>query len=1082
MHKKINSYFLIFIILFSMFPVSADAPIKYYEIDSDIELRGAIFVNVDSTEFYASLNNGIIQIDSNNHYNNVLIKFKGTALNSRLKKYNGFNVGYTHITDNGIITNELKPLEIDYQGFAYLTCDFSTVIINGMTGTTTTTLTGLSGNQSISVPNGSSYDLNITNNQLGVWTINGTDFSKRVLWTLNITSENLTNFQIKKIIPYDFDMQIDMDDKQITYYENDTLISFWDEVVINSTNATSYIKVPKTSTTEQQQYWLYYKNSSVNSASNGDDTFIQWHGASSVTFLDALIVNPTNIVYESKARTQSDTHNFRIGLSNTETTENDDCLKIISYHSTNKRYMSSRKNNVATNVDEIPKFTTNTYYKLKIINDGTNVSGFVNENQISANITTNIPTDNMGLSMWLSNGAGDQLWSFIRKYTTIEPTWAANGEEQTASGTVNITATITGDFDEQSYNTSQSREFILTPTGLTNNIIINTTSIDYNVTVITYWTENTTLQSETAIDGYAKQYINYTPLFNITSTDLNTTFTFNFSAQDYIGTATSTLDGVLKTTTRDGQDINASVGSLIEATPYWWNVTVLYNNIFTLSNQSDTTAYLGISKQFNDSNYNDPDNNPILSRLWNFGDSTNINISDPTHTYTSLGVFNTNYTVTEDAPTNSQTITKEFNVTVKIQPPQNVTTISHQTNVSINWDDYAYADKYSVYELEDGFPYVDIDPVIDGVKDAIYDYAHEFLIFSPNPITHGDYDTIYPIRTALGAYLLIESIDNDDKLGDDDTIYYFDLDNDGLTVNDPAWKITDNIIKKYLWDGNSWQVTGGTNAVGDSTGGGTHYPIHELFIPITELGANWTNGSTVKVLVKREDSALSPDVIAWYPYGNINNTDTNLWQEMVLNDPESYNLLTNVTLSNYTALNLTPFTIYHGAVSSWNDTTESNYTLFDVITEDIRYFNVSGYILDDLGNTLSGAIVYSCNGFVHEITQSDIYGYWIGYNFREGNYTICGNKSGYIDNSTDIYVSSNMSNVNVTLTAYIITDWEIYQKLLLLESQNDEILLNMSINNTIVNDKIDTILIFILLNMAVIVGIIMGKRGKNNDK
>jgi hypothetical protein len=414
--------------------------------------------------------------------------------------------------------------------------------------------------------------------------------------------------------------------------------------------------------------------------------------------------------------------------------------------------------------------------------------------------------------------------------------------------------------------------------------------------------------------------------------------------------------------------------------------------------------------------------------------------------------------------------------------PTNIQTTPSQTWINITWDTVPNADKYSVYELENGFPYVNTNPTVDGVKDAIYDCAHEFLIFSPNPINHGDYETIYLLRTALGAYLLIESIDNDDKSGDDDTIYYFDLDNNGLTINDPAWKITDNIVKKYLWNGNNWAVTGSTNAVGDSIGGGTHYPIHELFIPVAELGSNWTNGSTVKVLVKREDSALNPDVVSWYPYGNINNTDTNLWQEMILNDPESYNLLANTTNLWYNATGLTPFTIYHGAVTAWNGTQETNYGLFDAITKDILYFNVSGYILDVDNNPLLNAVVYSCNGFVHEITTTNESGYYIGYNFREGNYTICVNKSGYAQNSIDIYVSSNMINQNITLTQIPFTSLEIYQKLLLLESQNDEMLLNMSINNTIINDKIDTILIFILLNMAVIVGIIIGKRGKDNDK
>lgn len=1047
MNLKLKHFFIIFSILLFAIQVQADAPISYNkELASDVELRGTFFTNNNADGFYVSLiGDNSIQIDSDIHYIDKTIKIKKTALDSRFKKFNGINIGVTHISDDGIVNNYISPVVVDGE-FVYLTVDFSTVIINGMTGTTTTTLTGLSGNQSISVPNGSSYNLNITNNQPSVWTINGTDFTNRVLWTLNITAENLTDFQVGRITPYDSDMQVDMDDRQLTYYENDTLISFWDQEVINSVNATGYVKVPKTSTTEQQQFWMYYGNSSVSNVSSGDDTFELYHDG------------PITTTHESTAT-------FGSGYSLLIRSKNPNCIASAKYLSgwadqiamtnwifyrsadyTGFKWAKEEYDGATTTINvgvasdgeyhiwDIGKITGTAYYTRDGNDDGTLATGAV----ATANRVVNYNADT------------EIDWYAVRKYTANEPTWLADGEEQTASGTLNITASVTGDNNTQSYNTSQSREFTLTPTGETNNVLVNTTSIDYNVTVTTYWTEDTTLQTETATAGYAKQYINYTPSFNVTSADLNTTFTFNFSAQDYIGTATSTLNDVSKTTIRDGQDVNASVGSLTESTPYWWNVTVPYNNIFTLSEQSDITAFLGISKQFNDSTYNDPEGLPIDSRLWNFGDGGNSSSNNPNHTYLTVGDFNANYSVTETATVSPQTIVREFNVSVEVQPPQNVTTVPHQTNVSIDWDDYTYADKYSVYELEDGFPYVNTNPTVDGVKDAIYDYSHEFLIFSPNPVSPGDYETSYPVRTALGAYFFHEAVDNDDKLGDDDLIYYWDLDNNGLTVDDPAWKITDNVVKKYLWDGDSWQVTGSTNAIGDSTGGGTHYPKHELFIPIAELGANWTNGSTVKVLVKREDSSLTPDVITWYPYGNINNTDTDLWQEMVLNQPNTYNLLANVTLSNYTATNLTPFTIYHGAISAWNGSQESSYTLFDVITEDIPVYSVSGYVFDDLGNVIAGATVYSCNAFVHEITQTDIYGYWIGYNFREGNYTICANKSGYAQNFTNVYVSTNLTNINVTLTAFEMTDWMLWEKLLEIEAQNEDIKDDINTLNSII--------------------------------
>jgi hypothetical protein len=130
---QVPTVFIIsFLILLFLIPVQAVPPTQYYEIDSDVELRGAIFVDVDPSSFYGSLIDGVIQIDSSVNFENVTVRFKGIALGSRLKKYNGFNVGYTHIADNGTRTYEIKPLEIDFRGFAYLTTDFSTVIINGM--------------------------------------------------------------------------------------------------------------------------------------------------------------------------------------------------------------------------------------------------------------------------------------------------------------------------------------------------------------------------------------------------------------------------------------------------------------------------------------------------------------------------------------------------------------------------------------------------------------------------------------------------------------------------------------------------------------------------------------------------------------------------------------------------------------------------------------------------------------------------------------------------------------------------------------------------------------------------------------
>ena len=1071
MHPKFNAYFIISLLLFSMLPtpiVSSAPPILYNkELSADSGLTGAFFTNDNAEGFHVSFyGDSAIAISSTNHFTDKTIKIKGTALTNRLKMYDGLKVGITHINDDGTKDFYIKDLKIDNQGFAYLTTDFSTVIINGYTGYTTYTLTNQSGNWSTAFTSAdvSSVEADITNYDTGHYTINGTDFTNRRLLTLNNSSEALTNFQVKKVQDYYSAMQVDMDDKLYTCYENDTLIPFWDEDVINSTNATNYMKIPSISTTTGAKVWMYYGNSMMNSASSISDAFedgsemndltgMTEFGTGSITdgiytsamgtgqhygvFGNSSFGVNHSLVFRGEASPGLIVAGWSDEIKNELYVSTTDMIMPQIDHDVGITWTTVKKAGTITQTDVTDTGTTG-LMKFELIRAGTTNAIFKVDDVTARDETSNVPIVDLypRLTGYTSSGAIILDYWYVEKYTATKPTWATDGEEQTASGATNFTLESNSITNTTLIGTGNTSTLTVSPT-TADSIYINTTSTDWGATVTKYWTEDTTLIEETVASGYVKQYINYTPSSNISSADLNTTITNDLTAHDYLGTTTSTLNDVSKTTIRAGQEVNASVGSLTKDVAYYWNITIPYNNAPTVGTITNTTAYIGIEKTFTSPSFTDPEALSIDTHYWQFGDGSTSSDQNPTHTYTTAGLRNANYTVTETATTSPQAVLREFTIDVDVQPPQNTSTIPHITNVSINWDDYTSADKYSVYEMEDGIPYVNTNPTIDGIKDTIYDNAHEFLIYAPNPVNPHDYETIYPIRTASGVYIFHESVDNDDKLGDDDAIYYFDLDNNSLTVDDPAWKITNNIVKKYLWNGASWAVTGVSNAVGDSTGGGTHYPKHELFIPIDELGANWTNGSTVKVLVKREDSDLSPDVITWFPDGNINNTDTSLWQEMVLNQPNTYDLLANVTLSNYTAIGLTPFTMHHFALSSWNSTDESSYTTIDAITQDIMVYEVSGYVFDDFGSTVAGATVWMQNGFVGEITTSDANGYYKGHNFHVGNYSIYANKTGYAQNFTSIHVTGNTSNVNITLPAYEMTDWILWNKLLEIEALLD---------------------------------------------
>ena len=200
MTRLAQRLFTIFILINLFLPQFAFAAPSWHEVNSDIELRGSIFAN-DSTGLYASYENGQIHITSDGTGMDIRdIKFKGTALTARLKNYDGLTVGVTHIADDGTISHYMDSLEIDGQGFAYATYEFSETIISGLTGTTIFSETGKSGNytKTFNEVNASYIDFNITNHQSATYSIGGNDYAHRRLLTLNTTAENLTNIQVKK--------------------------------------------------------------------------------------------------------------------------------------------------------------------------------------------------------------------------------------------------------------------------------------------------------------------------------------------------------------------------------------------------------------------------------------------------------------------------------------------------------------------------------------------------------------------------------------------------------------------------------------------------------------------------------------------------------------------------------------------------------------------------------------------------------------------------------------------------------------------------------------------------------------------
>lgn len=360
-------------------------------------------------------------------------------------------------------------------------------------------------------------------------------------------------------------------------------------------------------------------------------------------------------------------------------------------------------------------------------------------------------------------------------------------------------------------------------------------------------------------------------------------------------------------------------------------------------------------------------------------------------------------------------------------PPQNLTNITSQTEICFNWDDYANADYWNISQRIPSIPYTDVIIVLDGVKDAEFtDRAHTWVLDSPNPTgSNGDKELISWIRntTTLSGYADGE---DDDALNNDDSFtIMLDMTANNLSTDDRQFILSESgTVTAKRWGGAAW-LPQSTNAIGVVVGAGIAGSIqYEMQIPISEL-TSFTNGSTIKMAMAREDTSQNPDVTKYYPKGLINDTDATVWTSINLTAESEYTFIGNTTLSNYTVTGLTPFTWYRHRFSTINGSTESSYVYSNDITKDSPQYTVSGYILTEADLPISGATVWSvCDcGCVCEVNTSNGTGYYQGTCFYNGTYTIYAIATDYDTNSTSVVVNgANQSNVNITLSLTPVAD------------------------------------------------------------
>ena len=366
-----------------------------------------------------------------------------------------------------------------------------------------------------------------------------------------------------------------------------------------------------------------------------------------------------------------------------------------------------------------------------------------------------------------------------------------------------------------------------------------------------------------------------------------------------------------------------------------------------------------------------------------------------------------------------------------IQPPQNLTSIPDVEHIHFDWDDNTSADFWNISQLITSIPYTPLNIILDGIFDACYDScAHGFVGDSPNPSTDYGQELIYILRNDTYLILYADGEDNDGLPNDDNFLIGVDASNNNLSTDDRKFLLNEGgTVTAKRWSGSTWLPIA-TNAQGVVVNGGIPGAIqYEMFIPISELDTNFTNGSTIKFFMSRTHTSSNPDVESYYPQGLINTTDATLWKSVNLTPEQEYEFITNVTLSNYTVLDLDIFTWYKHKFTTINGSQESTPVYSTDITGDLPSYSISGYVKDSDGNPINNASIWLQNGFVQSFGYSNISGYFSGFHVHAGNYTIYANKTCYVENSIDVYVTTNLTNQNITLANVIVTNCELLNKL-----------------------------------------------------
>jgi hypothetical protein len=410
-----------------------------------------------------------------------------------------------------------------------------------------------------------------------------------------------------------------------------------------------------------------------------------------------------------------------------------------------------------------------------------------------------------------------------------------------------------------------------------------------------------------------------------------------------------------------------------------------------------------------------------------------------------------NLTIT--AYDNAGIVNNSINMTVAIDatPPSQPANFTNATEPFINsvyvswiasWNGSADPNNgsginhYQIEQTNDSFNYLTVPRDIINASDIRTGYepdASWFTNWVPSEVVGGVSCTechALPQHSGVGnfwvkynqsfLYIIVHVPDNDSTMDDSIQVAFDNV--SGATAPQPydiLYDLSeDNILTSYTGNGTAWNASNTTAAAHFVNGTGTHAPRYEIRIPLNEIG-NPVNNTVINfyfATTKSNESGFN-EITTHYPlFANTINPST--WKTITYRNFTDYVSIANTTSTDYIIQNLIGSYRYSFSVRAIDNVGNIGNRSVPLMleTSEIPTYNVSGYLLNTLGNGVSGLV--EITGIVFSVVSSNSDGSYTMFAHPNDTSSLLGRAPGYEPNSTVIITinGTDLFDVNITLT------------------------------------------------------------------